>query len=113
MQNITRRDLLAAVSALSVLGAAGVESTFSQAASAKDERRGDSMLSKSQTFDLDSLPVTNNGNGGVMRRVISGTLPTGEFIEVHETTLPARCRTRRIATVTQSCSLSGRVNLSI
>jgi len=89
MQNITRRDLLAAVSALSVLGAAGVESTFSQAASAKDERRGDSMLSKSQTFDLDSLSVTNNGNGGVMRRVISGTLPTGEFIEVHETTLPA------------------------
>jgi len=89
MQNITRRDLLAAVSALSVFGTVGVESTFSQAASAKDEKRSDSILSSSQTFDFDSLPVTNNGNCGVMRRVISGTLPTGEFIEVHETTLPA------------------------
>lgn len=89
MQNMTRRNLLAVVSALAAFGTAGVEPSFPQSGSAKHERSSDPVLSKSQTFDFDSLPVTKNANGGVMRRVISGTLPTGEFIEVHETTLPA------------------------
>ncbi|HET8824600.1 MAG TPA: cupin domain-containing protein [Terriglobales bacterium] len=86
---MTRRNLLAVVSALAAFGTAGVEPSFPQSGSAKHERSSDPVLSKSQTFDFDSLPVTKNANGGVMRRVISGTLPTGEFIEVHETTLPA------------------------
>lgn len=89
MQNITRRELLAAISALAAFGTAGAESAFPQSGSQKDEKSRDPILSKSQTFDFDALPVTKNANGGVMRRVISGTLPTGEFIEVHETTLSA------------------------
>jgi len=89
MENMTRRELLGAVSVLAALGIAGVDSAFSQGPSAKDEQRSDAVLSKSQSFDFDALPVTRNAHGGVMRRVVSGTLPTGEFIEVHETTLPA------------------------
>lgn len=86
MQNITRRDLLAAVSMMVAFGTAGVESAFPQSDSQTDS---DPILAKSRTFDFDALPVTRNANGSVMLRVISGTLPTGEFIEVHETTLPA------------------------
>ena len=89
MQNMTRRELLGAVSVLAALGTAGVESAFSQAPSTKDEKQSDPILSRSQSFEFDALPVTRNANGGAMRRVVSGTLPTGEFIEVHETTLPA------------------------
>jgi mannose-6-phosphate isomerase-like protein (cupin superfamily) len=95
MENLTRRDLFATLSALATVGTATLgggialaqtkESSESTTASAK----ADPVLSSSQTFPLDTLPVTKLPNGGSMRRVISGVLATGEFIEVHETMLLA------------------------
>jgi mannose-6-phosphate isomerase-like protein (cupin superfamily) len=34
------------------------------------------------------MPITENPNGSRVRPVIHGTLPTGEYLEVHETTMP-------------------------
>jgi mannose-6-phosphate isomerase-like protein (cupin superfamily) len=78
MEHLDRRDLFAAISALAALGAA----TMSASAA-------DPTLSESKVMPFTSLPVRKFPNGGEQRRVIVGTLTTGEFIEVHETMLPA------------------------
>ena len=46
------------------------------------------QLSKSRVIKFKDLPMRKLDNGGVQRVVMSGTLPTGEFIEIHETVLP-------------------------
>ena len=79
MEHLDRRDLFAAISALAALG------TVAAPASAADAP----ILSKSRVIPFSSLTVRKFPNGGEQRRVISGTLSTGEFIEVHETMLPA------------------------
>jgi quercetin dioxygenase-like cupin family protein len=80
MEHLDRRDLFVALSAFGALGAltgaVRAESTTAE-------------LSVSKVFSYDALPVTKLPNGGEMRRVMSGTLPTGEFVEIHETVLPA------------------------
>jgi quercetin dioxygenase-like cupin family protein len=46
------------------------------------------QLSRSRVIRYSDLQVRTFPNGGTQRRVMSGTLPTGEFIEVHESMLP-------------------------
>lgn len=93
MENLSRRELLAALSAFVATGAAlfGTEPALAQATPTKGaaHNAAEPVLSSSQTFAYDALHVSHSPNGGSMRHVISGVLPTGEFIEVHETTLPA------------------------
>ena len=84
MTMMNRREACLAASALAVLSGMGL--------AAKPEKAGDSqsknVLSRSETFSYDHLPVTQLPNGGTMRRVVSGFLVTGEYIEVHESMLP-------------------------
>jgi XRE family transcriptional regulator, regulator of sulfur utilization len=79
LENLDRRDLFAAISALAALG------TLAGAATGAEPAK----LATSKVFKYAELPVRKFPNGGEQRRVIAGTLTTGEFIEVHETMLPA------------------------
>ncbi len=77
MSQPTRRDLCTAFAALAALGLPAEAQTSAEAGT----------LTQSEIFHFDQLPLTPNPHGGGMRRVFQGTLATGEFIEVHETTL--------------------------
>ena len=91
MKDMTRRELVTALSAFAALGSTcGGAAALAQAqtTAAKGTAASEPVLAQSRTFAFDSLPVTHTPNGGAMRHVISGVLPTGEFIEVHQTTLP-------------------------
>lgn len=81
MNTLNRRDLCIALSALAAMGGAPVEA---QMGSTGDAPR----LVHSAIFPFDKLPVAASKNGGASRAVTHGTLATGEFVEVHETTLP-------------------------
>jgi quercetin dioxygenase-like cupin family protein len=84
MATMDRRDLLAVLPALAAL-ALGDDAS----AQTPQGRLSTAELSKSRVTRFKDLPVVKLENGGEQRRVMSGTLPTGEFIEIHETVLPA------------------------
>ncbi len=83
MNTMNRREACA-LSALAALGGMASLAKAEDATGGKQEN----ALSRSETFSYDQLPVTNLSNGGTMRKVISGVLVTGEYVEVHETMLP-------------------------
>lgn len=95
MENMNRRDLCVALSAFMAVGSVSAEAQTSTAGSA--------TLAHSEIFPFDSLPVKHSANGGESRAVIHGTLPTGEFVESHETTLPpGQCLISRTVIATRS-----------
>jgi mannose-6-phosphate isomerase-like protein (cupin superfamily) len=80
MQHPTnRRDLVTGLAAFAALATLSSEAAAQTAAP---------NLVHSEIFPFDSLPVKHNDNGGESRAILQGTLATGEFIEVHETSLP-------------------------
>jgi quercetin dioxygenase-like cupin family protein len=81
MESLDRRDLFAVFSALAAVGVT--------AGAAGAGEPSSPVLSSSKVLRYADLPVRKFPNGGEQRRVLSGTLTTGEFIEVHETMLPA------------------------
>jgi quercetin dioxygenase-like cupin family protein len=85
MADLDRRDLFAALSAFAALAATSVDLD----AQTPQGRLTTEELSTSRVVRFAELPVVKQDNGGAQRRVMSGTLPTGEFIEIHETVLPA------------------------
>jgi len=80
MNDMTRRDFGWAMAAFAALASA---------AEAQDKSKDSVPMGLSTVFRYDQLPVVHNANGGESRAVMHGTLPTGEFVEVHETMLPA------------------------
>ena len=86
MNEMGRRDLFAAFSAFAALALAGGEA---EAQAPAIGRLTTAQLSKSRVIRYKDIPARKLNNGGVQRPVMSGTLPTGEFIEIHETVLPA------------------------
>jgi XRE family transcriptional regulator, regulator of sulfur utilization len=81
METLDRRNLFAVFSALAAAGLGG-------SALAADDPAAN-RLSTCKVLHYADLPVRKFPNGGEQRRVAIGTLATGEFIEVHETMLPA------------------------
>ena len=73
---ISRRDLCALFPAAALLNALPLQSQTAE------------TLANSQAFPFDKLPVHRSADGAEMRPVLHGKLPTGEMLEVHETTLP-------------------------
>jgi mannose-6-phosphate isomerase-like protein (cupin superfamily) len=81
-----RREMFTMFSALAALA---VTSDDAAARPRQNGRLTTLELSTSRVLRFADLPVATLDNGGLQRRVMSGTLPTGEFIEIHETMLPA------------------------
>jgi quercetin dioxygenase-like cupin family protein len=74
-----RRDLVTGLAAFAALAALTTNAAAQTTAPTLDH---------SQLFPFESLQVKQNANGGATRAVVQGTLATGEFVEVHETSLP-------------------------
>ncbi|HEV2709737.1 MAG TPA: cupin domain-containing protein [Edaphobacter sp.] len=81
MKNFNRRDLCVALSAFAAMGSVSAEAQVLPPPGTK-------VLSESEAFPYDKLPVSHSKNGGESRHVTQGVLPTGEYVEMHETTLP-------------------------
>ncbi len=73
--DLTRREACAALAAFFSVQSADAQDTAD--------------MTRSRVFRFAELPVNTNANGGWSRAVLHGTLPTGEFVELHETMLPA------------------------
>jgi quercetin dioxygenase-like cupin family protein len=81
MTNMNRRDLCVALSSFAALAAA--IPAKGQAGSPDGP-----VLSEQKAYPFDKLPVKTGPNGET-RAILQGVLPTGESLEVHETTLLA------------------------
>jgi quercetin dioxygenase-like cupin family protein len=82
---MNRRDVCVTMAAFASLGGMLAEGQEGRTGGAAE----DDSLAVSKVFRFDEMKVSNNPNGGWGRAVMHGTLPTGEFVEVHETMLPA------------------------
>jgi quercetin dioxygenase-like cupin family protein len=83
MINMNRRDLCAALSSF-VAMAAALPAKGQAAPSAAVP--AEPVLSAQRSYLFDQLPVRKGPNGD-SRPVLHGVLPTGETVELHETTL--------------------------
>ena len=78
MSNMNRRDLCVALSSIAAMAAA----IPAKGQAAPNEP----VLAVPRAFKFEDLPV-KSGPNGESRAVMHGVLPTGESVEVHETTL--------------------------
>jgi mannose-6-phosphate isomerase-like protein (cupin superfamily) len=84
-----RRDMFAALMAFAGLAAAaGAARAEGTAQAPTPPMNTTAELSRSRVIKYSTLKPIALPNGGTQRRVMSGTLPTGEYIEVHESVLP-------------------------
>lgn len=81
-ETMDRRDFFVALSAFAAMGGAAAGQVTAPHAP------GEKVLSQSEAFPYNELPVSHSKNGGESRHVIQGVLATGEAVEMHETTLP-------------------------
>lgn len=85
MQEMNRRNLGLMLSAFAAVGSI----TSETALEAQSSAGSGPTLAHSEIFAFDKLAVNTGANGMASRAVIRGTLATGEYLEVHETMLPA------------------------
>jgi quercetin dioxygenase-like cupin family protein len=78
--NLNRRDLCLLLSSLAAMAASPLLDAQEPAPAAQPD------LAAQRAYTFDSLPVVKSVSGE-MRPVLHGVLPTGESVELHETTL--------------------------
>src|SRR3954452_23036872 len=76
---MTRRDLTFVLPALGLMSTALTD--------AQTESSEQPMNAHSGVYSFEKLPVKTSAGGAATRPVLSGKLPTGEVVELHETTL--------------------------
>jgi quercetin dioxygenase-like cupin family protein len=76
---MTRRDLTSLLPALGIMSAALTDAQTNDATAP--------LTLHSGVFQFDKLPVRNSSGGAATRAILHGKLPTGEVVELHETTL--------------------------
>jgi len=81
MKNLNRRDLCVALSAFAAMGSVAAEAQTSAPGTS-----GEKLLSTPRAYTFEELTARKTENG-VTRPVVQGVLPTGEAVEMHETTL--------------------------
>ena len=86
MKQMDRRELTLALSGFAAFGSIMAQTSEAQSSPSTSV---EPALAHSQIFAFDKLPANTSPNGMVSRSVIRGTLTTGEYVEVHETMLPA------------------------
>ncbi len=87
MTNMNRRELCVALSSLAAMAAAlPAEGQTASTASTSSAASEAPVLSAQRTYPFDQLAVKTGPNGET-RAVLRGVLPTGEEVELHETTL--------------------------
>jgi quercetin dioxygenase-like cupin family protein len=79
ISNPTRREMIATLSLL-----AGFSATALHAQGTNDE-----VLPHTQVFSPAKLKVVTQTGGWETRQILRGALPTGEHLDVHQSTLPA------------------------
>ena len=82
-KTMDRRDFFVALSAFAAMGSVAAEGQ-----AIVPHMPGEKVLSQSEAFPYNELPVSHSKNGGESRHVVQGVLATGEVVEMHETTLP-------------------------
>jgi quercetin dioxygenase-like cupin family protein len=90
MMNLNRRDLCVALSSLAAVTAGwpakGQATAAATGATSVPAAPPEAVLSVQRVYPFDQLPVKTGANGE-SRAVVNGVLPTGEAVEMHETTL--------------------------
>ena len=94
MNAMNRRDLCIALSSFAALAAVAAKAQSQETGTlpevvtvpASTGSGTDAVLSAQRTFQFGDLPVVKTANGE-SRAVTRGVLPTGEAVELHETTL--------------------------
>ena len=92
MDAMNRRDLCVALSSFAALAAVAAQAQEAgtlpevMAVPAPPGSAGDPVLATPRSFRFEDLPVVKTANGET-RAVIRGVLPSGEAVEMHETTL--------------------------
>lgn len=94
MSAMNRREMVGALASFAALAAVAAEGQDKEPGSLPETMAvppppgsaGDPVLDKPRAFRWEDLPVVKTANGET-RAVIRGVLPTGEAVELHETTL--------------------------
>ena len=89
MSDSTRRDLLLSLPALSLLSLAASAQTGTPmvGGGGKSQNGLHTDFSGCKAFPFEAMPVRYSDGGALTHDILQGTIPTGELVELHETTL--------------------------